>query len=265
MTSFNQKVVWITGASSGIGEALAYAFAKEGAKLVLTARRVDELERVKKACTDASKIMVLQMDLEERRPYEKEAKQVLNEMGQVDILINNAGLTQRGLVKDTTLEVDYRIMELNFFGAVRLTKAVLPSMIQRKSGQIVAISSYAGRLYTPLRASYNASKYAMQGYFDALRSECWVDNIQVLVVSPGFIKTNISLHALTGDGTPQKKMDTGQAKGIDPAVLASKILKAIKKGKENLLVGGRRENFGYLVNRFFPRIYSKLVRRLKVT
>ena len=178
---FSGQVVWITGASSGIGEALTLAFAKCGAKLVLSARRRDELERVAAKC-GAADVFVLPMDLAKSDHFDALAAQVLERFGRIDVVVHNGGVSQRALVKDTQMEVHRRVMEVNYFGTVALTRAVLPAMLAARRGQFVVISSVAGKLGTPLRAAYCASKHALHGFFDCLRAEVWRHNVAVLVV-----------------------------------------------------------------------------------
>jgi dehydrogenase/reductase SDR family member 7B len=260
------KRIWITGASSGIGEALAKAFALQGANLILSARNESELYRVKAACSqNAKEIMVVPMDVSQHEEVFKTAEKILNQVGKIDILINNAGISQRSLVKNTDFSVDKRILDVDYFGTVALTKAVLPSMLLHKLGHIVVITSVLGYIGTPVRSAYSAAKHALHGYFDSLRAEVWQDNIQVLLVVPGFIKTNISINALTSDGKAQGKMDEDQTAGIEPDYLARKVLAAIEDGKEEIYVGGTKEIAAIYVKRFFPKWFSKIVRKMKTT
>jgi short-subunit dehydrogenase len=265
MNSFTNQVVWITGASSGIGEALAYAFATEGAKLVLSARRIEELERVKKNCTKASDVLILPLDLGSGQDYKAEAEQVMKTFGKIDVLVNNGGISQRSLAIDTDMSVDRRIMEVNFFGSVALTKAVLPYFIQQKKGQIVVISSIVGKIGVPLRTAYSASKHALHGWFDALRAENWANNLKVLLVCPGFVRTQISINALSADGSKHNKMDETTDKGLSAEFTAQTILKAIKKGKDEVVISGGRERLGVFLKRFFPSQLRKMLRTAKTT
>lgn len=260
---FQNKVVWITGASSGIGEALAVAFSREGAKLILSARRKEELERVKNSCTGPHEMIhVLPMDVGQLDLIGEKAVIAESIFGPVDILVNNAGITQRSLVRETKLDVELKIMNVNFNGTIALTRAVLPSMLDRKSGHLVIISSLMGYLDTPLRATYSASKHALQGYFDSLRSEIWRDQVKVVMVCPGFVKTNISINAMTADGSTHNKMDNQQARGMSADACAAKILSAIDRGKEEVMIGGIEVLAVYL-KRFFPWLYSKLIRYVR--
>jgi dehydrogenase/reductase SDR family member 7B len=262
--SYRDKVVWITGASSGIGAALASAFAAREATLVLSARRKDHLEAVRTACAYPERHRVLPLDLTDTAAIPSAVDSVLREQGRVDILVNNGGITQRSLVKDTCMEVDRRIMETNYFGTVALTKAVLPSMLTRRSGDIVVISSLIGHFSTPLRSAYAASKHALHGFFDALRAEVYADGLHVMLVCPGFIRTDISLHALTANGSPHAAMDASQAAGLAPEKCAAQILAGLDRRKEEIVVGGRETRY-LLLHRFFPAFFRRAMRTAKVT
>ena len=260
---FTNRVVWITGASGGIGEALAYAFAARGATLVLSARRAAALDRVKAACTGSPRVLVVPLDVAEHAALPGAAEAVERQLGRVDILVNNAGISQRGRVKDTRLSVDERIMAVNYLGAVALTKAVLPGMLARGAGHFVVISSVVGKFSSPLRSSYAASKHALHGFFDALRAEEHEQGIGVTIVCPGRIRTDISKNALAADGSTYGKMDEGQAQGIAPAMLAEKILQAVARNKAELYVGGK-ELLPIYFQRYVPWFWRWLVRRVKV-
>lgn len=262
--NFKDKIIWITGASSGTGEALVYAFNKQKAKLIISARRKEKLEKVKKNCTyKPDEILVLPLDLEEHGLLQEKADIVFEKFGKIDILFNNGGISQRSLVKDTVIEVDKKIMNVNYFGSVILTKAVLPSMIKNKSGHIVVMSSLTGKFSTHLRSAYAASKHALHGFFDALRFEVYKENINVTIICAGFIRTNISFNALTQDGNPQKFSDPKTESGMSPNVFAKKALKAIYKKKEEVLFGGKEIIVVYL-KRFTPFLFSKIIRKLNV-
>jgi len=261
---FQNKWVWITGASSGIGEALAYAFADAGANLVLSSRKESELQRVKEHCNSEVSILIEPLDVLEHDKIPAVAEKVLAETGQIDILVHSAGVSQRALVEDTPLELDKRIMDINFFGTVALTKAVLPHMLEQQSGQIVPISSMVGKVGSPMRSAYAASKHALHGFFDSLRAETVEDGIKVTIVCPGYIRTDISRNALTADGTPQNKMDDKQANGMAPDVFAQKTLRAIHRQKQEFYVGGW-EIMGIYIKRFFPKLFAYVLTRIKVT
>ncbi|MDQ3047034.1 MAG: SDR family oxidoreductase [Bacteroidota bacterium] len=263
MSSFKNKVVWITGASSGIGEALAHAFALQGAKLILSARREEELQRVKTAIKlPEADVLLLPLDLGDTANIDKLTQKAISTFGRIDLLINNGGISQRSLVKNTSPEIDRKLMEVNFFGTVAITKSVLPSMIKSQSGHIVVISSIAGKFGFYLRSSYAASKHALHGFFESLRMEIHSDNVKVLIVCPGKIKTNISLNALTGDGNTHKRMDASTEKGMSAEECANKILLAISKNKEEVFIGGKELNAVW-VKRFFPAFFSRMIRKQK--
>lgn len=261
MDNFKDKVVWITGASSGIGEALAKAFAAEGAKLVLSARRKEELERVKKECNIGdSHCLVLPLDLSNTSNIDSLTQQVLAKFSRIDVLVNNGGISQRSLGKDTPLEIDRKIMEVNFFGQVALTKSVLPVMLKQKQGQIIVMSSIAGKLGFWFRTAYSASKHALHGFFEALRLETEAEGIKILITVPGKIQSDISLHALKGDGSENNVMDKSQELGMPASECAAFILKAVKNNKEEVLIGGREIKAVWL-KRHFPNWFARVIRK----
>lgn len=265
MTKVAGKVIWVTGASSGIGEALAYALARRGSKLILSARRKNELERVKGNCPAQVQpnIRVLPLDLAEPTTLRLSVEAAIQMFGHVDILINNGGISQRSFASDTRLEVDRRLMEVNYFGAVTLTKHLLPHFLRRKGGHFVAVTSITGIFGTPYRSGYAASKHALHGFYDSLRAEVWKQNIKVTIIAPGFIRTPITLSAVTGDGTPLGKMDEAQYKGKPAAWCARKSIAAIERNKEEVYIGGR-EVMGVYLKRFFPKLFSRIIRKAKV-
>lgn len=256
---FTGQVVWITGASSGIGEALAVAFRKAGAKLVLSARRREELDRVAAKC-GAAEVLVLPMDLSKNDGFEALTAEVLARFGKIDVVVHNGGISQRSLVKDTAMEVHRRIMEVNYFGAVALTRAVLPGMLAAKRGQLVVISSVMGKVGTPLRSAYAASKHALHGFFDCLRAEVAKDGLVVSLVCPGFIATDVSKNALTADGTPTQKTGDDIANGMAPELAAKQILAVIEGEKSEAYVGKwGKDRLALTLQRFLPGVLEKLV------
>lgn len=262
------KVIWITGASSGIGEALSYELARQGARLILSARRKDQLERVKGNCVPTSQpsVRVLPLDLEKPETLKLSTEAAIQLFGHIDILVNNGGISQRSFAKDTLIEVDRRIMEVNYFGAVALTKYLLAHFLKRGKGHFVTVSSVTGIFGTPYRSGYAASKHALHGFFDSLRAELYrdvKDNIAVTMICPGFIKTPITLSAVTGDGTPLGKMDDAQYKGKPPEWCAAKIADAIRSKKEEVYIGGK-EVLGVKFKRLFPRLFSRYIRNAAV-
>lgn len=265
MSSLKGKVIWLTGATSGIGEALTYELAKKGARLIISARRKEELEKVKGNCESKVQpnIRILPLDLSASSTLQLSVEAAVQTFGHVDILINNGGVSQRSFAKDTTLEVDRRLMEVNYFGAVALTKYLLPYFQRQKGGYFVAVTSLTGKFGSPYRSGYAASKHALHGFYDSLRAELWKDNITVTLVAPGFVQTPISISALTGDGKPLNKMDNAQNKGMSAKSCARKIVSAIESQKQEVYIGGK-EVLGVYIKRFFPKLFSRILRTAKV-
>lgn len=258
------KIVWITGASSGIGEALVYKYFKAGDKLIISGRNRDELFRVKGNCQNSFNVHVLAFDLSETEILKSKAEDAIKIFGKIDLLINSGGVSQRGLALDTALETEQQIMNTNFWGTATLSKAVLPIMIKNGGGQIVVISSLVGKFGTKLRSAYSASKHALHGYFDSLRSEIYDKNIAITIICPGFIKTNVSVNALTASGKEQGTMDDAQANGMSADECANQIITAINAKKEEIYIGGK-ETKAIFLKRFFPNYFSKKIRKTKVT
>ena len=256
------KVVWITGASSGIGEALAKEYARRGATLVLSARREEELERVQEGLVNGDDHLVLPLDLTEVEAMPAAA--VRQRFDRLDQVVHNGGISQRSLVADTDLAVDRRIMEVNFFGTVALTKAVLPWLKEQGRGRFVVVTSLVGELPTPLRSAYSASKHALHGFFESLRAEEYDAGIRVTLVMPGFIRTQVSLNALTADGSAQGSMDEAQEAGIAPDECAKRMVKAVQQGRDQVIIAGR-EGAGIYLKRWSPALYRRLIRKMKVT
>lgn len=256
---FDNKTVWITGASSGIGEALAHAFAAAGARLILSARSEERLRAVQAACAHAERHRVVVLDLADAETIEAAAGQVLA-AGPVDVLVNNGGISQRSRAVETEMAVVRRIMEVNYFGTVALTQAVLPSMLARGTGHVVVISSIAGKLGAPKRSAYSASKHALHGFFDTLRSEVHDAGVRVTLVCPGYIRTDISVNALEGDGSKQGTMDRNQAEGMAPEDCARRILRAVEKEKAEVYIGGV-EVMGAYLKRFAPGLLRTILRK----
>lgn len=258
------KIVWITGASSGIGEALVYAFNTLGAKLITSSRNRDELFRVKSNCKNQIDVHVLSLDLADGDSLPAKATDALRIYGRIDILVNSGGISQRALALETDLATEQKFMTVNFWGTVILSKAVLPQMLANGSGSIVCVSSLVGKFGTRYRSAYSASKHALHGYFDSLRIELDNPHIQILLACPGFIKTKVTINALTADGSAQGTMDAAQENGMLPEVCAQAIIKAIEQQKEEVYIGGK-ETRGVLLKRFFPKLFSKIIRKAKVT
>jgi len=262
---FENKVAWITGASSGIGEALAYALHDRGADVILSSRREGALNRVRDTMKgDPSGVHVIPLDLSQTDTLSQKAEQALSIYGRVDYLFNNGGMSQRSLAVETDMEVIRKIMEINFFGTVALTRSVLPSMIERETGHIVVTSSVIGKFGTRLRSSYAASKHALHGWFDSLRQEVYEHDINVTLVCPGYVKTRVTLNALQGDGSRHGQMGEGQEKGMEPEEFARKLLPKVAKGKQEVYIGGK-EILAIYLKRFAPGLLNRLLRNVRVT
>jgi short-subunit dehydrogenase len=254
----SNKTIWITGASSGIGEELAKQLAPNN-RVVLSARRYDELKRVQNECDGKKEdIMVLPLDMAERTGMEAAMAKVKDRFGHIDIIVLNAGISNRSYIKDTKYDVFERLMEVNFFGNVALTQSVLPHFINQKSGHFVVISSLSGKFASPGRGAYSSSKHALHGFFDTLRMEHHHDNIKVTLVCPGFVQTNVTKNSLTSEGVPQGKLDKTTANGMPVDEACSRIINAVVKNKQEIAFGGK-EKLGLLVKRFFPSLLTRIV------
>ncbi|WP_339751826.1 SDR family oxidoreductase [Algoriphagus aquimarinus] len=259
----SKKVIWITGASSGIGEASVYKFVKEGYQVILSARNEQALEKVKSSSAHPQNCQVIPLDLLDQGSFEGKTKEAIAAFGHIDMMLHNGGISQRSLIRETPLAVDRKLMEVNFFGTVGLTKALLPHFIARKSGQFGVISSLVGKFGSPYRSSYAAAKHALHGFFESLRLEHFDDNIAVTMICPGFIKTDVSKNALTADGTPLNEMDKAQENGMSAEQCAKEIFNALNHKKEEVYIGGK-ETMGIYLKRFVPTIFTKILRKSEV-
>ncbi len=265
MSYFRNKKVWITGASAGIGKALALTFAEEGARLVLSSRKKQALVTVKNACHKSPEVDIIPLDLEDHVGLEQIFNENVNILKDVDILFNNGGISQRSKVAETDFAVYKKLIDINYLGTVLLTRMLLPYFLKRNSGQFVVMSSVAGKFGVPYRSGYSGAKMALHGFFDALRAEVANTNIKVTIICPGFVKTDISKNAITGDGKSYNKMDKAQEKGMDVAVLAKEILKAVQNHKAEAYFGGFRETkLAIFVSKLFPNRFRKIIAKAKV-
>lgn len=260
MGYFSDKVIWITGASSGIGLALAQQCARNGAKLILSSRSKDKLESVKNSLENAEHHLVLSLDLENSTNFQELAKLAFGHFGKIDILINNGGLSQRSEAWETPLSVDRKLMEINYFGNIALTKAVLPYFQKQKQGQIAVITSIAGKFGFYLRSAYSASKHALHGFYESLSLEEAHNNIHVTLLVPGKINTPISMSALNEKGESHGEMDHNQATGMPAEICADKILNAIEKKKSEVLIGNK-EIKAVTIKRYFPKLFWKIIKK----
>ncbi|MHA4811330.1 SDR family oxidoreductase [Flavitalea flava] len=259
MNFYENKIIWITGASSGIGEALAYALSGAGANLILSSRRTEELERVKKACAHVDQVKILALDLQDIPSLEAKTVLAVSLFGHIDIMVHNGGISQRSYAIDTDLGIHRQIMELDYFSYVELTNHLLPHFLARKTGHFVVMSSVMGKIGTPMRSAYAAAKHALHGFFDCLRAEVAGSHIKVSVLTPGYIRTNISLNAITGDGSKLGHLGENIKNGLAADKAAGQILRVISAGRSEAYIGKfGLEKVALLVNRFFPNFLFKL-------
>jgi len=256
-------VIWITGASSGIGRALATAYSALGHRIIISARNVKELEITKQLCLHKINVTVLPLDLCDSSYLPNKVSEAIAIYGRIDILINNAGLSQRSLIADTAISVYKKLMDVNYLGTIALSKALLPYFVNQKSGHYVTVTSLMGRFGSPYRSGYCAAKHGLHGFFDVLRMEHAKDHIKVTMVCPGFVKTKVAQNALTKDGNPQLTDDVATQNGLAPSVCAHRIVRAVKRKKFEVYIG-RKEVLGIYLKRFFPRLLHYFVLRSAV-
>lgn len=261
MNAYANKTAWITGASSGIGEALTYALVKQGARVIISSRRETELQRVKEQAGNNG-IYILPLDLENTPSFEVKVKEAIAAFGVIDIMIHNGGISQRGYVAETLPEVHRKLMEVDYFSYIELTRLLLSHFLQRKSGHIVAISSVMGKIGTPKRSGYAAAKHALHGYFDCLRTEVWKDNIHVTVIMPGYIQTKITLSSVTATGEKLNKLSKNIEGGYPVDKTAIQILNAVRKKKFEKYVGRpfSKEWMALHLMRLFPSLAFRVLR-----
>lgn len=264
MKGISGKVIWVTGASSGIGEALALALGKvAGTRLILSARSVDKIELLRAQFPDPERVRTLPLDLTAAGGHKHTVAEAILLFGRVDILINNAGISQRSLILETDMAVYRKLMEVNYFGTIALTKALLPHFIERQQGHFVTVTSLMGKFGSPLRSGYCAAKHALHGFFDVLRLEHEKDGVLVTMICPGFVATNIARNALLADGREQQTDDMATSGGMDPGRFARKMISVITRQKYEFYIGGR-EVAGIYLKRFMPRLLHRVVQRSKV-
>jgi short-subunit dehydrogenase len=259
MIDYRGKTVWITGASSGIGAALAVGLAKRGATLILSARRLDKLEATAGACRKAV-VHLLPMDVAAADSLAERTQRALAFTGQIDIMVHNAGVGQRSLAVETALDVDRSMMETNFFGPVAITKHLLPSMRARGQGTIVVMSSVLGVFGAPRRSGYAASKHALHGYFDSMRAELQREGIRVLMVCPGRVKTEFSQNAFEGDGARHGQMDASSYAGLSAERVAERTVRALDRSEQEVIVA-KWETLPVLMKRVSPGLLRRALAR----
>ena len=260
---FKNSTVWIIGASSGIGRALAIDMAKLQADLVISSRDVVELEKVREICLQYTEhCSIVMLDLVENTDFNPQVNEVIQLYDSIDYLILSGGISQRSFASETPISIDRRIMEVNYFGNVSLTKAVLPYMIEQKSGHVVVISSIVGKFGFPLRSAYSASKHALHGFYETLRAEQKQNNINITIAIPGRVQTNISYNAVQKDGSQYKQLDDGQAQGISVESCSKQIIKSIKKNKKEALIGGK-EIWMVWIRKFLPFLFYSFANKIQ--
>jgi short-subunit dehydrogenase len=258
-----KNVIWITGASSGIGAELAKQYAKEGALLILSARREMALQEVKNSCEHQENITVLPLDLKNFNSMAQYVEKALAVYGSIDLLINNGGVSQRSLIADTKIEVYQELMDINYMGTVALTKALLPYFIERKKGHFAVVTSVMGKFGSPYRSGYCGAKHGLHGFFDVLRMEHQKDNIDVTLICPGFVQTNVTINALTGTGDRLNHDDPGTQNGLEVAFFCRKMIRAIRNKKWEISFG-KKEKLGVFVKRFSQKLLHAIVMRSNV-
>jgi len=261
----SSRIIWIIGASSGIGEGLAKHYAALGAKLILSSRSKDKLYRVKAACKgNPMNIHVLPLDLEKIQELEGKTQEALRIFGRIDLLIHSAGISQRATALETNLAVAKKIMDINYWGPVAITQMVLPTMIKQGTGHIVVISSLMGKVGTRLRSSYAASKHALHGYFESLRPEIYDYNIQISMVCPGFVNTNLSEKALKGNGELYQLKDSVHQNAMSVTQFVKKLSPYLNKQKEEIFIAGSEIKVIW-ASKYLPgKLFRKKIREAKV-
>ena len=254
---YKNKKIWITGASSGIGRAMAIELSRLGAYLILSSRSKEKLEETQSLLQYPDHSEIISLDIADNQAIDQITDHVLASH-QIDMLINNAGISQRSLTMDTDMKVYQQLMKVNFFGVIHMSKIVLRQMIDRKSGHVVTITSVNGKLGSYMKSGYAASKHALHGFFDSLRAEIDGSGVDITLVTPGYVRTPISVNALTKDGSPQGTMDENTNKGIPVDRFAKKLLKQIAKRKAEIAITGKIEALGLLLKRIWPSMLRKL-------
>ena len=265
MGRWNNQIVWVTGASSGIGKACAESWARRGATVVLSARKAETLHAVASPLRDnGADVHVVTLDLSDSDSLQAVAQHVEEKIGPVDVMVHCGGISQRSKAIETDLDVDRRVMEIDYFGTLALTKALLPGMVKRGRGHFVVVTSLMGLFSSPLRSGYCGAKHALHGFFESLRAEHHDDGLKVTMVCPGFIRTNISLNAVVGDGSQQGTMDAKTGAGMTAEQCAERMVKAVERNKAEVLIG-RYEILAAYIKRLSPALLRRIVRRAAVT
>ena len=257
LNTFLNKNIIITGASSGIGEALAIEFAKQGANLLLGSRNIDKLEELKSSIQGSGAIIVQKCDVSQQADCQSLIQTAKDRLGSIDVLINNAGITMRGSFEDVNPEVLHQVMDVNYWGTVYCSQAAIPELLKTK-GSLVAVSSVTGFKGLPGRTGYASSKFAVNGLYESIRMEYMNRGIHVLTACPGFTSTNIRYNALNETGKKQDTSPTDETKMDTPQQVALDILQAIRHRKDFMLTN-KQGKLIYWLNKFFPRMIEKRI------
>ena len=244
---------------------MAQAWSRRGARLLLSSRREEELQDVRNDCVHPERHRVLPLDLAAPESLQAAVEEARAAYPTIDVLINNAGISQRGTARSTEMAVVRRIMEVNFFGTVALTKALLPHFIKQGHGHIGVISSIVGTFSTPHRTAYAASKHALHGYFDGLRAEVHDQGVRVTLICPGYVQTNVTRNALTADGSAYGTMSDSIRNGMNPDDCATAIIQALHEARDEVYIGGVETYMVYLKRFLPPALFNRLIRLVDTT
>ena len=263
LLQMKDKVIWITGASSGIGAELAKQYSKTGARLILSARRKLALQAVKDSCENQKNIEILPLDLIDFKAMDSHVEKAVSFFGSIDLLINNGGVSQRSLIAETNFDVYKELMDINYLGTVALSKALLPYFIKQKKGHFAVVTSVMGKFGSPFRSGYCGAKHALHGFFDVLRMEHQKDNVDVTLICPGFVQTNVTINALTGNGERLNHDDPATKNGLEVSFFCKKMIRAIGAKKWEVSFG-KKEKLGVFVKRFSQKLLHAIVMRSNV-
>lgn len=260
--TYKNKIIWVTGASSGIGRALSLKLDQMGARLIVSGRNLEALNKLISECKQSELHRVVCFDLADTDNCEQTVETAWAFNDGIDILVNNGGVSQRSLAIDTSLAVDRRVMEIDYFGTIALTKALVAKFQQRQAGKLINIASIAGKVGSPMRSAYSGAKHALIGFMDCLRAEVAHLGIEVVNVCPGFVSTDISRNALTGDMSKYQKLDEEIAHGMSAELFVDILLKKLQSSKREIIIARGLPKFGYQVRRFLPNIFHWLLPKI---
>jgi short-subunit dehydrogenase len=265
-SDFENQVVWVTGASSGIGREMAVEIARRGGRTVLTARREDALRETQARCGGEERSAVVPGDLSQLDAIDELVGAAVAAFGRIDIGILNAGISQRGTAIETAPEVVARVNTLNYLSPALVIRSLVPHMLERGRGRVAAVSSLSTRVPTPYRSGYTASKAALETYLTVLRRELVGTGVGVTIALPGFVRTEISRHALDPDGSPHGVLDPAQQRGMPADVCARKIVEGVRRGRREVRIpSDMRTRLGLLLHRWAPGLLDRMMANAEVT